>query len=155
MRGGDSVNWTRPRFDPGERVWKSEMEPEEGGEKVVLKTRFAEDHFWITDEDAARTTTLAVHYYVNLEQPLKLVGLINDKMHGYNKVIVEVDPSATSLQDRGRFVMVCKDAGLWSELIRVGVGSWIKVYNVSFVANEGLIILSKDSRVRKVLENRK
>ena len=141
MRGPVSTGYTRPRFEPKEGVWKSAMEPEEGNEKVVLKTRFAEDHFRITDE-AARMTTSAVHYFFNLEQPVKLVGLINDRMHGYNKVILEVDPSASSwpslmpsctwmVEDRGRFVAVCKDAGLWSELVRVGVGSWIKVYNVS------------------------
>jgi len=146
-----------PRFEPGEEVWKSEIELEEGSGKVVLTTRYAEDHFWITDGSATMTTRAVVHY-VNLDQPLKLVGLIADKMHGCNKAIVEGESttslSSCSWMEDGRFTVVCQDAKLWSELKKIGVGSWIKLYNVRIESDEesagngiGTIVLSKNSGV--------
>ena len=175
---GRVVSWSRPLKQNNH--WTSEIElvESDGGnnndsqkntKKVCLKTRSAEEHVWITEPVGSwvlqvpesggqallqtavpSSSTIPPYHFFNVDVPMKIVGVITKgHTHEQRTVILECMTSPPTVT---RQPVVCTDLKLWSELVRIGIGSWIKLYNVITMEPNGdsTVILTEKSGIRQV-----
>ena len=168
---GRVVNWSRPcKEKDRDGLWTSEIELETGDDndsqkstkKMCLKTRSAEEHAWIPGSwiqvsENGSCTPLQIPYrphFVNVDTPIKIVGLVT-KGHNrqQNTVILEAITLPLTRQP-----VVCSDSKLWTELVPIGIGSWIRLYNVTTTTttskesngDDSMMTLTERSGIRKV-----
>ena len=163
------MSWTRPRLqqesksdgsdDKGD-YWVSEvvLETADGDEqKISLQSDSAEDHLWITEAGSwiqvqvptdcqmPLQQSLMPHpprpLYVNMDEAMQVVGLVACAGQMAPTVIVE-----TSTKKREE--VLCLNAKVWSELVRAGIGSWIRLYNVKRVQLPPAMVIIETSGMR-------
>ena len=163
---GRVVSWTRPRLQQQSKkgdkgVWVSEVILETADrdeQKIRLQSDSAEDHLWITeagswiqlqpDRPMPVQQSPMPHpppLYVNMDEAMQVVGLVACAGQSAPTVILE---ASTTVRAKKREEVLCLNAKVWSELVRLGIGSWIRLYNVKRVQLPPTMVITETSGMR-------
>ena len=174
---GRVVSWTRPRLQQQESKsdgsggdkghWVSEvvLEAADGDEqKIPLQSDSAEDHLWITEAGSwiqlqpdrpmpvqqSNLSPPPPPLYVNMDEAMQVVGLVatNSSSSAVQRAPTVILEASTTVTTKKREEVLCLNAKVWSELVRMGIGSWIRLYNIKRVQLPPALVITETSGMR-------